>query len=99
MKKLIKRFREWLIVKLGGYTTPFSTIKHHTLNPIRVSSTVEVYRDEAISEECLIECLVSKLALEIEKNNLFDVCQCVNYQHDTIVYKMSVLVVDPKECD
>ena len=97
MKKLIDRFRKWLIVKLGGYTTASSIIKYRTLNPIRVSAIVEVYRYEAINEEFLKDCLASKLAHEIEKSNLFDICQCNNYQNDTIIYKMSVLVTDPKE--
>lgn len=99
MKKLIDRFRKWLIVKLGGYTTASSIIKYRTLNPIKVSATVEVYRHDVINEEFLKDYLATKLAYEIGKSNLFDICQCNNYQNDTIIYKMSVLVADPKGCD
>ena len=98
MKKLIDRFKKWLIVKLGGYTTPYSVTKHYKLSPTKVSATVKVDRCEAINEEFLLDYLVNKLAQEIGKSNLIDVRQCLDYQNEKIVYEMSVLVVDPKEC-
>ena len=99
MKELINRFKKWLIVKLGGYTTvPSSIIKYHTLHPTKVSASFEKYRNYNISEEDIRGYLAIKLAYEIEKSNLFDICQCVDYRHNTIIYEMSILVVDPKEC-
>ena len=101
IKKLIDKFRKWLIVKLGGYVYPYSEVKYHkeNLTPIAVCASYEQYRDDTISEEYLKEYLARKIADEIKKQNLYEIENCKRYEYNSIIHKMKIIVVDPKECE
>ena len=103
MKKLIDRFRKWLIVKLGGYTTYFvtnTTVNTTRMRPIKVVATFEMDRElhDVIEETEVRSILAKRLVEEVEKNNLFEISQCRDHRLCRTFYKMSILVVDPKEC-
>ena len=98
MKKLINRFRKWLIVKLGGYVVPYGEIRHYSLNPIEICASFRQHRDDYdVPEEYVREHLVKLLVQEIVKNNLYRIESRTDYSLCAQVHKMKMFVVDPKE--
>lgn len=98
VKKLIDKFRKWLIVKLGGFTTPCGEVKRYTLHPIVVRASFKQHQcDYDIPEEYIKERLVKLLVEEIIKNDLYRIETCVDYSQHCKIHEINIDVIDPKE--
>lgn len=98
IKRLIDKFRKWLIIKLGGFTVPYGEIKRYTLNPIRVCASFRQCREDYdMPKEFIKEHLAKLLVEEIVRTNLYRIETCVDYSLCCEIHKMNIVVVDPEE--
>ena len=95
MRKLIKRFKEWLIRKLGGYTLPMAEYKVYRPKPIDLYAQVAVPREINVSEAEITGQLAYEIAEEIKDKKLYDLKWCHKFETNEILYRMRVCVVEP----
>lgn len=94
----MNKFRKWLIIKLGGFTTPCGEVKRYTLNPIKVCASFGQYRDDYdVPEEFIKEHLAKLLVEEIIRTNLYRIDTSFDCSLCCKFHKMNIVVVDPKE--
>lgn len=99
IKKLIDKFKKWLIVKLGGYAYPYSEVKTYRPRPDKVCTFLELHREDCVSEEFLKRRLAEQLAEEIVKSNLYEIERSENYVNNSIVHRMTVFALNPRGFD
>ena len=97
MRKLIKRFKEWLIRKLGGYSTPFATQRIYRPEPIELSAKLNVDRRCDFDSYDVKMQLAYEIADEIVTKKLFKLEHCTDDYTNSRVFRMRVLVVEPIE--
>lgn len=105
VKKLIVKFKNWLILKLGGYVYPMSAFKVHKteIKLITLFASMTLNRDERAltfmspeAESAYIEEYLTKLiAQEIKNRHLYEINTYADYKTDSDVYRMKCLVVQP----
>lgn len=98
MKKLWKRFKHWLIRKLGGHPTEITAQIVHTHVPL---VTVEAFITDTRflvgvdkSEEYIMECLMHNLATELRP--LVQITHCENPMEGKITYRATIQVADKR---
>lgn len=98
MKEKWKRFKHWLIRKLGGHPTEITAQIVHTTVPM---VTVEAFMTDTqyligMSEpkEYVMECLMYNLANELRP--LVQIDQCINPMVGTATYRARIQVADKR---
>lgn len=107
MKKMWKKFKHWLIKKLGGCVIPSQELKitHQRSNIITTQSALTLFTFELARGRYRIEdiknMLETKCARDIAKyivcNGLYTLEQCENPMFDQVIYKATVQVVQPSK--
>lgn len=95
IQKLIIRFKNWLIVKLGGYTLPSAEFKVYRPKPIELHATLKCAKLGYVSEEQIKEQLVQMIAEEIKNKKLYDLKFSFDIEAESYIYRMEVLAVEP----
>ena len=105
MKKLLKKFKNWLIYKLGGYVERTHVVEHHTVTPILLFSTIhnidrKEYSDDEKYKEYAEKNLISMLADYLYENReqLIDFRQSgpdINTRWDSVMDLKAVIRVCP----
>lgn len=98
MKEKWKRFKYWLIRKLGGHPTEITAQIVHTHVPL---VTIEAFITDTQSligmdepEEYVMECLMQNLAKELRP--LVQITHCENPMTNTITYRARIQVADKR---
>jgi hypothetical protein len=98
MKEKWKRFKHWLIRKLGGHPTEITAQIVHTHVPV---VTIEAFITDTQflvgmdkPEEYVIECLMHNLANELRP--LVQIDHCENPMDGTITYRARIQVADKR---
>ena len=97
MRKLIKRFKEWLIRKLGGQSKPFMVTKLYRPEPIKLQAMLDIPYTGVWNREAVETQLAFKIADEILDKKLFDLEHCTDDLTNTVKFRMTVLAVEPLE--
>ena len=98
MKKQWKRFKHWLIHKLGGHPTEITAQIVHSTVPL---ATVEAFITDTRflvgvnePEEYVMECLMHNLANELRP--LVQIDHCENPMEGAITYRARIQVADKR---
>ena len=109
MKKLWKRFKNWLIYKLGGYVERTCVVRHHTITPVTLFSTIHdvdisAYHESETYKERVEEAVIYELAkyLYENRNELIDIRES-GPNLDTFPYQtmslQAIIKVCPKQAN
>lgn len=103
MKKAIRKLRDWIIKKLGGYTAreydtinriPFqpTTFDRHDVERLRIQVEIKRYQVEAIPLSDFIKHELTRklMPLVMERVKIKQINSC---RYDTVVYEATIGVV------
>ena len=97
MRRLMKKFKEWLIVKLGGYTSPMLAFNVYKPKPIALHAIMRGVRSRYISDNEIKDQLSHMIASEITNKGLYKIERSSDFETNEAMYRMSVIVVDPSD--
>ncbi len=95
MQKLIKQLKNWLILKLGGYTLPMSEFKVYRPKPIELCAILKDARLGYIPDDEKEKQLVHMIAEEIKTKKLYELQRSLDFETGDVLHRMKVLVVEP----
>lgn len=95
---MLRKLKNWLIIKLGGYIVPPTKINRITVEPVTIFASTGMSREElfslpsGVSEICVKDGLARSLAREIVNRNLC-VVERTDEAIDCVIFKTSIKVI------
>lgn len=91
--EIIKKLKNWIIIKLGGYVLPTTKIVHRTLNPVSIyvkHAERYICSPQEIVHKRVLESLSRQIADKIIEEQLCSMETCIDELHRTVHYRMNI---------